>query len=1805
MDIAEMLAGLAAEGCVLYEQDGQLRYRAPKGVLTPERLTWLRTNKGAVLDLLRKQEYGPGIVPDPAARFEPFPLTDVQSAYLVGRSNAFDYGGVACHGYMELALPLSYADNIEQAWNQLVGRHDMLRAVISADGYQRVLPEVPHYQVRREDPGMLEATREAMSHQVRRTDQWPLFDLRTTETDERLILHIAFDLLLCDYRSMQMLLGEFGTLCAGKPLPPAPEITFRDYVLGARGVVEGTRYKRDRDYWFDRIDALPPAPVLPLRDDARDAPPKFHRHELRLSAAQWTVLNERAGAAGVSASSALLQAFAETIGRWSHSPRFTLALTQENRLPLHADVAPIIGDFSSTSLFAVDLTEGESFAERVNRGQMRLWDDLDHRLCSGVEVMRELARRRSRAEALMPVTFTSTIGGTNAETANALLADAEIVYSITQTPQVWIDCQISSDADGLLANWDVREGVLPEGVTEDMFAAFADLVNRLVDDPAVWSAADPVELPAAQRDVIAAVNDTAAPRSLEPLHAGVVAQAERTPDRAAVITSSETLTYAELMARAGAVAAALAEGGCAPGDRVGIVVPKGSAQVVSVLGTLLAGGVYVPIDTTQPALRRNSIITDAGIGHVLTLAELRDSLDLPAAVRPVEVDSLAPRPGPAAHRPAPDDLAYVIYTSGSTGTPKGVMIGHAAARNTIDDINARFSVTEDDRVFGLAQLGFDLSVYDIFGPLSVGGALVLPDDALRSDPSHWAAQLAANGVTVWNSVPAQMQMLEEYLRHDTAVDVSRLRLAMLSGDWIPVTLPDAIRARIPGLEVISLGGATEVSIWSIYHPIEVVDRNAPSIPYGKPLANQTFHVLDSLMRECPAHVTGELYIGGVGLAQGYLGDPERTSERFVRHPVTGAPLYRTGDLGRRHPDGVIEFLGRVDRQVKLNGHRIELAEIEAALQTCPDVDLAAVAVHGEGPARRLVAFAEPTRTEPRALPDGLRRRAIDAGAELVRGIEDEHIVELIGLLDSVALDAMAEMLTEAGFFVTPEAVHTTEEINEAISVAPENHHLVQRWLNALSDEGKIVRDALAGTYKGELPVDPAAHREKLRRIDELAELTKWGSEFIRYLRVSEDNLVPLLRDDVNALSLLFPEGKFGPAEATYRDNLISRYNNEVVISAVQDIARAHTGPGPLRLLEIGAGVGGTSTVLIPALADLNVDYLFTDLSHFFLNAAKEHFHDVDWVRYGLFDLNRDYRAQGMAPNSFDVILLSNVMHNAKHVGKALDQIREMLAPGGWLVFIEATREVYSIMTSMEYKSGLTGFEDERREDERVFLARDRWLHLLGEAGGEVAFCLPEADAAISGIGPQTFAVRFKSERADVRQEQLIGHLAERLPSYMIPAEFQIVDRIPLTGNGKVDRARLDAWAGSGHGGGRNEATGEAPRPGLEQAIAALWSEVLPVEFIAREASFFDLGGDSLLVARLVTRLRENLPQAAEMDWDDVLRLVMNRPTIAALAAQLGADGAEARSATSVVRINTVDTGEPTRVLIHDGTGTLIPYRALIRELSDRVPMLGLVIDDPGLFLSGDPRTQVDELANRHTEALLAAGVDRVHLVGYCMGGLLAPELANRLTKAGVEVTGLTAISSYRVPYLVEDDLMAEYLCARLVQVDPVDLGYPPDELGIRDLIQAVLTRHDKVLPQGGLIEEPASALSEAGAQAQRYFQKLAERSQEDRLRAIGERMPASDDELGSVDWMARFLRIIKHSLITVATHMPTQYEKQATFVRQTGDAQIFPGMQADMTEYWQQVCVGGLRIVDVPGDHFTCMGPSNVGVTADVLLAGD
>ncbi|MCA1702566.1 MAG: AMP-binding protein, partial [Actinobacteria bacterium] len=848
MTFADLVADLVGAGIVLWEDEGKLRFRAPRGAMTKARKAAILEYREELLQQLRDPVPTVLAEPDPAARFEPFPLTDVQSAYLLGRGEAFALGKVGCHGYGELHFDHLDISRLRRAWSLLIERHDTLRAVLDPLG-QRVLRSVPDVDiplvdVRGAAPNEVNHTlariRSRLDHRVYQPEVWPLFELAATRTDRMSILHFSIDFLIADFVSIQLLLDELVQLHDNPATAlPGLDIGFRDYLLAERRLRSGPSYLRDREYWWPRVDDLPLAPDLPIRPDHGDAPPHFRRHQVSLDQQRWSQLRILASQHGITPSVAVLTAFADVIGRWSRRRRFTLDLTLLNRFPLHPQVNQLVGDFTSVNLLEVDWRAGRTFVEQARALQATLWEDLDHRLCSGVEVMREIARRRGMAAALQPVVFTSAIGLADPVPAGRSAAPA-LGHGISQTPQVWIDCQNIERGGGLSSNWDVRDGVFPDGVIEDMVDAYATLLEALATAPAQWENLEPSPLPTAQRRRRDRINDTAAPLPAGCLHEPVVAQARREPDRVAVISPDRALDYGELLARAQDVAGRLRGSGCVDGDLVAVVMEKGWEQVVAVLGVLLAGAAYVPIDALQPPLRRTAMLTDAGARHVLTQHHLLDA-GWPDGVTTIIVVDATPVADPVlpAGEPQPhaDSLAYVIYTSGSTGSPKGVAVGHRAARNTVADISDRFGLTRADRVLGVANLGFDLSVWDIFGPLAVGGVVVLPTAHRRSDPSHWAEMIAEHGVTVWNSVPAQLQMLVDYLHATGAGAAGSLRLAMLSGDWIPLALPDRIRTQVPGITVVSLGGATEATIWSIWFPVEEVDPEWTSIPYGTPLTN--------------------------------------------------------------------------------------------------------------------------------------------------------------------------------------------------------------------------------------------------------------------------------------------------------------------------------------------------------------------------------------------------------------------------------------------------------------------------------------------------------------------------------------------------------------------------------------------------------------------------------------------------------------------------------------------------------------------------------------------------------------------------------------------------------------------------------------------------------------------------------------------------------------------------------------------------------------------------------------------------------
>ncbi|WP_042628072.1 type I polyketide synthase [Burkholderia plantarii] len=437
---------------------------------------------------------------DAAHRFEPFPLTPIQHAYWLGRTDLIAYGGVACHVLFEWDLQHDQFDleRLEAAWNALVARHDMLRMVVDADGRQRILRDVPPYRLQRRDltrlagpeqARALAQTRETLSYQVAPADRWPLFELVASELDDdRYRLHMNLDLLLFDVQSFKVVMDDLARAYQGHRLAPLP-ITFRDYVLAEQARRNDAGWQASWRYWQRLLPQLPPAPVLPLAAaEAQPSRPRFTTRQARIERPRWQALKQAFRSWGVTPSAALLALFAATLERWSRHAAFTLNLTFFNRRPDHPQVAQLIGDFTSVLLIDFALDTGATLRETVERTQQRLWQHLAHCQVNGVELMRELARRRGYdpRQPLMPVVFTSMLGmsldGQDIDQAMTSLF-GEPVHVFTQTPQVWLDHQVMEVEGSLVFSWYCMDDVFEPGVMPAMFDDFRCLLRGVAAEP--------------------------------------------------------------------------------------------------------------------------------------------------------------------------------------------------------------------------------------------------------------------------------------------------------------------------------------------------------------------------------------------------------------------------------------------------------------------------------------------------------------------------------------------------------------------------------------------------------------------------------------------------------------------------------------------------------------------------------------------------------------------------------------------------------------------------------------------------------------------------------------------------------------------------------------------------------------------------------------------------------------------------------------------------------------------------------------------------------------------------------------------------------------------------------------------------------------------------------------------------------------------------------------------------------------------------------------------------------------------------
>jgi dihydroaeruginoic acid synthetase len=1212
--------------------------------------------------------------------------------------------------------------------------------------------------------------------------------------------------------------------------------------LGKKNEAPGGENCRDSSGGFreSHTETFPP-PQLPLKSGAVAAgEPGFVRREFIIGGDEWNTIQKLALGHGFSPLPVFLSAFGEVLSRWSSGSELTVILMNDTRENVNPDGCLGRIDFKPAIPVVFKPVLNGNWIDTCRQTEHQLKNPVIQRPADILPIIYNTVNDSGPDHRDTVVIFSNGLSdfpdfsqnGENTENHIISLACGEYGPQKIRMPYTCLKCHVSLSNEGIKIVWYVLDELFPPALPDAMFAAYIRLLNGISEG--TWEKGIPDILPESQRRARDQANSTFVPVDEKLIHQDFFTRARENPLREALLWDEggidRMMTYGELAEKALRLAALLTEKGVKQGDAVAVSLPRGPNQVIAVLGVLAAGAAYVPVGVNQPEGRRDKIYRIGRIRHLVT--DMAGCAILPApediaVILTDEADKVSPLPHPVSV--STDALAYVIFTSGSTGEPKGVEITHGAAYNTILDINTRFSVNETDRVLAVSALDFDLSVYDLFGLLSAGGGIVLLNEGDGREAPVWLDLIRRMHVTVWNSVPALFDML--MIAAGGNDSLASLRLVLVSGDWVGLDLHGRLKEKSQDCRFIALGGATEAAIWSNYFEVNAVDPSWSSIPYGKPLSNQCFRVVDRLGRDCPDMVAGELWIGGKGVARGYLGNPELTSKSFIS--TEDNRWYRTGDLGRYWPDGILEFLGRADQQVKLRGYRIELGEIEAALRQCAGVGQAVAVISSEAGSQHLMAavIADSPAVQINAVssvpgnPDSGSCR--DLSREAQSKIAEALIAEILNL---------AELWKEPG---------KSPNLVEKLRITDGNRPLLRMWFRWL-DERNVIKDDDGGLRAGPRIQEVLEYAGTLKRnaanSNGIIGDDPLISHIERRLFQRLDDYRGILSGDISA-TVLLDDDLLAPESLSSRD--------AGTISGIGWMAEkikqmSQSAGKPVEAALMGGRSGIMAVMLLERLGPENISLTLLD------NAPSM----VEAARIRLSSLPHSVQCEILPENfvpgrfrySFDAILAINSLHRY-HDPYQGATIASLLARRGGKIFVLEHGELtpLAIVTSAVLDRGFPDLDHDRRQACNPMLPAQQWANLLVKAGFSGASFLPVEDSFSEFIEADCPA-----SRPELDPDSLLKLAADHLPPHMMPERIEILPWLPLSSNGKVDRKTVAAlFESRAQGSG-----GEKPHAGMEQEVAEMWKKLLDIGFIGRNQGFFAAGGDSLLATRFLAGVKE-------------------------------------------------------------------------------------------------------------------------------------------------------------------------------------------------------------------------------------------------------------------------------------------------------------------------------------------------------------
>ncbi len=1497
--------------------------------------------------------------------------------------------------------------------------------------------------------------------------------------------------IITDGWSDAVLVRELRTLyhsfVAGQSAPLAPlPIQYADYALWQRQWLQGEVLSTQLTYWERQLAG---ASVLALpTDHARPAVQTYHGATQELMCPP--ALSEEMRAVGRQENATLfmvlLAAFQVLLARYTGQSDISVGTPIANRR--HAEIEGVIGFFVNTLVMRTDLSDNPTFLQVLQ--QVR-------EVCLG-------------AYAHQDIPFEKVVEVLAQGTATVASPQGPIVRDLSRSPlfQVMLVLQNTPQEEGELADVSITPFVLPSAITSkfdltlfvteteqglhcvleyntDLFEAdtitrmlanFQTLLQGIVQDSQARLADLPLLTEGERERLLVEWNATEMdyPQDLC-IHQIFEQQVLYTPEAVALVDGADqALTYAELNRQANRLAHHLQGLGIGPDNLIGICMERSIQMVVGLLAVLKAGRAYVPLDPALPASRLAYLVQDAQIAVILTQASLQERLtQLLPGVLCIDSDwpffvqePLDPAPNGRACPGEPrqsTNLAYLIYTSGSTGHPKGVMGTHQASLNRFQWMWQTYPFSQEDICCQKTNLSFVDAVWEIFGPLLQGVPLVIIADEGVKDPSRLRTLLERHAITRIVLVPSLLRVLLED-EDDLQIQLRRLTFCVSSGEPLALDLALRFRQCLPDKALINLYGSSEVTADVTCYEVGSHEQES-HVPIGRPIANTQVYLLDAAWQLVPIGVPGEVYISGANLTRGYWRRADLTAERFLPHPWSrepGARLYRTGDLARYLPDGIIEYLGRIDQQVKIRGYRIELAEIEAVLMKHPAIEEAVVLARDvasglapEGEKRlapiapQLVAYLVGKADHRRTRSQGLRYNrtkdlefslfyfANDAGGDgLASASRERYKLLLEGAKFADAHNFTAVWTPErhfhpfGGLYPNPSvtsaaiaAVTRKVQIRAGSVVLPlhDSVRVAEEW--AVVDNlsaGRVGISFATGRVANDFVLAPEHYTKRKEILMEKIETVRklWRGEAVA-LRSPTGGTVPvkIYPQPLQPELPIWMTSSGNPE--TFRQagemgvNLLTHLLGQNLDELAEKIAiyrqsrqeYGHPGPGHVTLM-LHTFIGTESVAVREKVRQPFCTYvrsslglLRTLLQSLGYSSDPKNITEDDVEAILAHAFDRYYETSGLMGTVSTCLPMGERL---KEIG--VDEVACLIDFG-----VDEEEVLASLHELAKLKDEINKKKTVETIPEEVVPIRedappDKRLmaSVLGE-GSNV-----EGEAVVAGSEPHTTIGASPMATAPA----LRSYLQEQLPSYMVPSSFVLLDTLPLLPNGKVDRRALEQMPIEKR---LENKTRVAPRTRTEKALAAIWMDLLNLEQVSISDNFFEVGGHSLLAVQLLNRMNKQFGLSLP------LPTLFQVPTIEQVAALLQK---EVKSLTTSPIVTIQHAGERRPFFcVHGVIGDVYGFLDLAHHLRHDRPFYG--IQAPGLVgivpRADQPRTDpdqdlfysIEEMAACYVDAVLATQPEGPYFLGgSSFGGLVAFEMAWQLQAQGYSVALLAILDQY-------------------------------------------------------------------------------------------------------------------------------------------------------------------------------------------------